>query len=46
MKTGDVFSIEKPLDIRRCRIGRIELRKWGRYGEDGLLHIGAKVRDC
>jgi hypothetical protein len=38
MKTGDIFSIEKTLYVRRCGIGRIELRKRGRYGEDGLLH--------
>ena len=37
MKTRDVFSIEKSLNVRRCGIGRIELRKRGRYGEDSLL---------
>ena len=37
MKTGDIFSIEKSLYVRRCGIGRIELRKRGRYGEDSLL---------
>jgi len=37
VKTGDVFSVKKSLYVRRCGIGRIELRKRGRYGEDGLL---------
>jgi hypothetical protein len=39
MKTGDIFRIEKSLYVRRCGIGRIELRKRGRYGEDGLLQV-------
>jgi hypothetical protein len=39
MKTGDIFGIEKSLYVRRCRIGRVELRKRGRYGEDGLLQM-------
>jgi hypothetical protein len=38
VKTGDVFGVKKSLYVRRCGIGRIELRKRGRYGEDGLLH--------
>ncbi len=37
MKTGDIFGIQKSLYVRRCGIGRIELRKRGRYSEDGLL---------
>ena len=37
METGDIFSIEKSLNVSRCGIGRIELRKRGRYGEDSLL---------
>jgi hypothetical protein len=38
MKTGNILSIEKTLYVRRCGIGRIELRKRGRYGEDSFLH--------
>jgi len=37
VKTGDFFSVQEPFYVRRCGIGRIELRKWGRYGENGLL---------
>lgn len=37
MKTGDIFSIKETLYVRRCGVGRIELRKRGRYGEDSLL---------
>ena len=32
-----MFCIEKPFYVRRCGIGRVELRKRGRYGEDSLL---------
>lgn len=37
MKTGNIFGIQETLYVRRCGIGRIELRKRGRYGEDSLL---------
>ena len=35
-KTGDVFGVQKALQIRRSWVRRVELRKGRRYGEDGL----------
>jgi hypothetical protein len=39
LEAGNVFGIQKPFQIGRCGVGRIELGEWWSYKKK-IFHLG------